>query len=308
MAPENPPSTSAPPEGIIPLLPLGHDVWRVYTDGSVIGGCTGYGLVVVNSKGTVATCRGKLPPHCSIFQAEGLAILQALRYVATMATPTSSVEIFADSRAALTAIISATQISSPFTEIREILLSASMEIQMFWIASHRGHQGNEWADTLAKQGALGPGGPTDFLPLPTANIRRDIRAAARQSWSQSWNISTKASTTRAFIPDPLAPSHLHAVEVPYQVAQLLTGHCRLRSYLFKVKCAPSPLCPCNNATETFEHFLFYCTQFDMIRAPFKTTSLCLCKMWPPPLPEILRLKTLFLAFMSFIVKSKRLDL
>ena len=113
-----------PPEGSIPLLPLGHDVWRVHTDGSVIGGCTGYGLVVVNSKGTVATCRGKLPPHCSIFQAEGLAILQALRYVATMATPTSSVEILADSRVALTASISATQIYSPFTEIREILLTA----------------------------------------------------------------------------------------------------------------------------------------------------------------------------------------
>ena len=113
-----------PPEGSIPLLPLGHDVCCVHTDGSVIGGCTGYGLVVVKSKGTVATCRGKLPPHCSIFQAEGLAILQALRYVATMATPTSSVEILADSRVALTASISATQIYSHFTEIREIRLTA----------------------------------------------------------------------------------------------------------------------------------------------------------------------------------------
>ena len=192
-----------PPKGSIPLLPFGHDVWRVYTDGSVIGGCTGYGLVIVNSQGTVASCRGKLPPHCSIFQAEGIAILQALRYVSSQATPTSSVEIFADSRAALTASISATKISSPFTDIREILLSARMKIQMFWIASHRGHLGNERADTLAKQGALGPGGPTDLLPLPTASIRREIRAAVQHSWSQSWKISAKASTTRPFIPPPI---------------------------------------------------------------------------------------------------------
>jgi hypothetical protein len=179
-----------------------------------------------------------------------------------------------------------------------------MRIQMFWIASHRGHQGNEWADTLAKQGALGPGGPTDFLLLPTANIRREIRAAVQQSWSRSPNTLTKASTTRAFIPDPLASTHLHAVEN----TQLLAGHCRLWSYLFKVKCATSPVCTYKNANETFDHFLFYCTQFYMIRADFKTTALRLCKMWPPPLPDILRLKPLFLAFISFIVKSKRLDL
>ena len=60
-----------PAEGSIPLLPSASGTVRVYTYGSVISGCTGYGLVVVNSSGIVATCRGKLPNECSIFQAEG---------------------------------------------------------------------------------------------------------------------------------------------------------------------------------------------------------------------------------------------
>ena len=109
--------------------------------------------------------------------------------------------------------------------------------------------------------------------LPTANIRREIRAAAQQSWSQSWNMSTKASITRTFIPDPLAPSHLHSVEVPYQVATADWALPASELQLSKVKCTSSHLCTWNNAIEPFDHFLFHCTQFDTIRAQFLKVTL-----------------------------------
>ena len=140
--------------------------------------------------------------------------------------------------------------------------------------------------------------------LPTANIRREIRAAAQQSWSQSWNIdveiSTKASITRAFIPDTLAPSHLHSVEVPYQVATADWALPASELQLSKVKCTPSHLCTWNNAIEPFDHFLFHCTQFDTIRVHYIATSLRFCKMRPPPLSAR---RTSILMF--FIVKSSR---
>ena len=73
-----------PPDGHIPLLPPAPGITRVYTDGSVISGCTGYGILVCNPDGIVATCRGKLPSTCSILQAEGQALLQAIGFASTM--------------------------------------------------------------------------------------------------------------------------------------------------------------------------------------------------------------------------------
>jgi len=279
----------------------------VYTDGSVISGCTGYGLVVVNSSGIVATCRGKLPNQCSIFQAEGQAILQAIRFALTIVPKPSFVEIFSDSRAALIASLTSERVTSPFHDVRTLLLSLHNQVQLFWIAGHRGHLGNEIADLLAKQGALGPGTFTDALPPPASSFRLQVRQSVREMWASRWAESPKASTTRAFFPSISSTKSILQLELPFQVVQLLTGHCRLRSYLFKIACAPSPICLCGTNDETTEHFIFYCKLFNPARLKFKEISLRLCNLWPPPLDDIVRLKPLFTAFIAFVLKSKRFD-
>jgi ribonuclease HI len=296
-----------PPEGPIPLLPLEPTSIRIFTDGSVIGGCTGYGLVVVNSAGLVATCRGKLPDDCSIFQAEGQAILQALRYTVNLDPLPSLLEIFSDSRAALVASLSSERIARPFQEIRSTLLSFPCKTQLFWIASHRGHQGNEIADVLAKLGALGPGTHTDILPPPISSIRLKIRQTVWKIWSKQWTECPKAAITRAFFPSIESTKLISTIELPRQVVQILSGHCRLRSYLFRISCALSPSCSCGKSDETVSHFLFECHLFETLRRQFKDTSCRFCLMWPPPLASIIALKPLLKSFITFILKSKHLD-
>jgi ribonuclease HI len=296
-----------PAEGHIPFLPSALGTVRVYTDGSVISGCTGYGLVVVNSSGIVATCRGKLPSECSIFQAEGQAILQAIRFARTITPKPSFVEIFSDSRAALMSSLSSEHVTSPFHEVRTLLLSLCNHVQLFWIAGHHGHLGNEIADLLAKQGALGPGTFTDALPPPSSSLRLKVRQAVREMWAARWTESSKASATRAFFPTICSTKTITNLELPLQVMQLLTGHCRLRSYLFKIACAPSPICFCGTNEETTEHFIFFCNLFNSARRNFKDTSLRICKVWPPLLVDIVRLKPLLTAFIAFVLKTKRFD-
>ena len=296
-----------PAEGLIPLLPSAPGTVRVYTDGSVISGCTGYGLVVVNSSGIVATCRGKLPNDCSIFQAEGQAILQAIRFAITIVPKPSFIEIFSDSRAALISSLTSERITSPFHDVRTLLISLGNQIQLFWIAGHRGHLGNEFADSLAKQGALGPGTFTDALPPPSSIFRLKVRQTVWNMWATRWAESPKASATRAFFPTINSTKPITQLELPLQVVQLLTGHCRLHSYLFKIACAPSPICSCGTDEETIEHFIFFCSQFNAVRLKFKEIALQTCKLWPPPLVDIVRLNPLLTAFIAFILKSKRFD-
>ena len=138
LRPQLPPLIILPPDDHIPLLPTTPGIIRVYTDGSVINGCTGYGILVCNSEGIVATCRGKLPSTCSIFQAEGQALLQAIRFASSMSPQPDLVEILSDSRAALITSLSTDRICSPFVEIRRMLLSSQVKIQLYWVASHCG--------------------------------------------------------------------------------------------------------------------------------------------------------------------------
>ena len=296
-----------PAEEYIPPLPQDSKTIRVYTDGSVIGGCTGYGLVVVNSAGPLASCRGKLPSECSIFQAEGQAILEALIFASNVVPSPSCIEILSDSRAALIASLSSDSVTSPFHEIRSTLMSMPCKTQLIWIASHRGHLGNEVADMLAKQGALGPGTHTDFLLPPLSSLRLAIRRSVWQTWAAQWANCSKAEVTRAFFPSIASTKPMANLDLPRQVVQILSGHCRLNSYLFRISCAPSSSCACGNADETVSHFLFDCHRFDAARSSFKDTSLRLCRMWPPPLASIIPRKPLFNAFITFILKSKRLD-
>ena len=127
-------------------------------------------------------------------------------------------------------------------------------------------------------------------------------------WAERWTESSKASATRAFFPTICSTKTITNLELPLQVMQLLTGHCRLRSYLFKIACAPSPICLCGIDEETVEHHIFFCSQFNPERVRFKEICLSLCKMWPPPLADIARRKPLLAAFITFISKSHRLDL
>jgi ribonuclease HI len=296
-----------PADNFIPLLPSAAGSIRVYTDGSVIAGCTGYGLVVVDSSGIIATCRGKLPNECSIFQAEGQAILQAIRFATSMVPKPSLVEIFSDSRAALISSVSSDRVTSPFHDVRTLLLSHCNQVQLFWIAGHRGHQGNEIADLLAKQGALGPGTFTDMLLPPSSSFRLKVRQSNLMTWDTQWTETTKAAVTRSFFPTVASTKTITNLELPYQVVQLITGHCRLRFYLFKTACAPSPICSCGTSDETIEHFVFFCNQFSTVRASFKETALRTCYMWPPSLADIARHKPLLRSFIAFVLVSKRLD-
>lgn len=81
----------------VKLLASTARTWQVYTEGSVIGGRTGNGVIVYDNEKVLATCQGRLPNGCSIFQAEGAGLGAALQYLTTNNDKFNAADILVDS-------------------------------------------------------------------------------------------------------------------------------------------------------------------------------------------------------------------
>lgn len=136
-----------------PTLAESSDVTKIYTDGSV--GLKGAGYAVVIYDETDHTIKESLPSYISIFQAEGFAIMAALKWNLKSNYPSSQkFEIYSDSKAALLASTpSAAAKSTEAFSLIVSILSAHHNVKLFWIPSHTGHPGNATADKVAKEAA-----------------------------------------------------------------------------------------------------------------------------------------------------------
>ena len=65
----------------------------------------------------------------------------------------------------------------------------------------------------------------------------------------------------------------HKVQIPIRFSRkeevdtfrLISGHCKLNGFLYKIWKAPSPRCSCGFNEETVEHFLLFCNMFNEAR-------------------------------------------
>ena len=97
----------------------------------------------------------RLPPGTTIFQAEGLAILEAVKWFISHGTKYAILEIYSDSAAALTMASTTTgRATEIFIQIRAALRALAGSVCLYWIPSHVGHPGNEFADELAKKRSM----------------------------------------------------------------------------------------------------------------------------------------------------------
>ncbi len=280
---------------------------RIYTEGSVIGGPTSYGVVICNYNIIVVTCRGRLPNGCSVFQAEGAAIRAALKYLTESSTKFDSVDLLVDSQSALSSCVTPDRVTPLFSEIRALILNLPTSLQLYWVAAHRGHAGNEMADQLAKSGALSLDEPTDSLPLPAASMRFMLHESTMLFWEREWQQCSKGMLTKEFLPSTALPEHLQSTSLSGKMTQVLTGHCYLRSHLFRIKLIDSPICICGFAEETVPHVLFYCPLLEACRIDFRATVIRSSEIWPPNLRTLCKSKRIFSSLRKFVESCGRFD-
>ncbi|GBL91697.1 hypothetical protein AVEN_71347-1 [Araneus ventricosus] len=119
----------------------------IYTDSSHLECETDCAFCVIQNNVQIHQRTAKLSSHNAVFQAETLAIKEAINWTNSKGIPTS---IWSDSESALRAISSFKSSNSLIQETQQTLLQ-NPSMQLNWIKAHIGFLGNEAADNLAKQ-------------------------------------------------------------------------------------------------------------------------------------------------------------
>ncbi|KAJ4443463.1 hypothetical protein ANN_05132 [Periplaneta americana] len=171
--------------------------YNIYTDGSrlqkendvTLVGCA---FVTYYNTTEVHSATFRLAPMCSVFQAELFAILQAVKWSITNGIDSC---IHSDSQSALQTIDDKYNLHSIAVEIRSLILKFEGRICLMWVRGHTGTEGNERADTLAKQ-AASTNSEYKYSTCPISYIKQKIKHTTTLKWNTYWNSSVKGSVTK----------------------------------------------------------------------------------------------------------------
>ena len=242
------------------VLPNDAIVW--YTDGSKMqnGGC---GAFEVSSNQRISTSLGK---YVTVFQAEVYAIELAARTSLIKNYEGKQIFILSDSQAALRAFQSNSISSKLVSSCYDVLTSIAQDntVSLMWVPGHQGVEGNEAADTLAREGALRSFiGPEPFCGIAISSIKTAIFEWLIDQASIYWNRQQIADHSRLFVPGLMnrrtrSLMNMSVRKVRVLVA-FLTGHARVQKHLHRMGIRGSSICRiCHEEEETAMHILCDC--------------------------------------------------
>ena len=224
---------------------------QIYTDGSKLEGSVGSAFCSFHNSTLLFTWQSGLQAANSVFQAELLAIQNAITWFNS--TVYHECIINSDSMSGLQALKDLEATDYLVQTIQKQLINSPKLIHFRWIRGHSGQHGNELADSLAKEAATNPSLPFSFVPLPTSSLKYTLKTSLLQNWQELWNLSEKGRYTFNFLPK---------INKNFQITNrslilFLTNHGPFQTYLFKINRSPSPLCICGELSESL-HYVTTC--------------------------------------------------
>ena len=273
-------------------LTLSVPTLRIYTDGSKAGDKSGYGLLFHQSSSldpqqfsSIHEDSGPLGSLATVFQAEVHAIIQALKYLVRISSPSQenrvrfgpilSAHIFCDSQSALKALDSHLINSHQVLECHNLLnaMGRRLEISLYWVKAHVGVVGNERADALAKHGAATYiEGPAPFILCSHSFVKASILGDVVEDWCLRWGNLPTCRQTKIWFPTPdlKKSAKLLALDRAHLgvVIRFVTGHNFLMRHnnLLMPDTFDDPMCRlCGQDEETSFHILGDCEPLGGLR-------------------------------------------
>jgi len=272
---------------------------QVFTDGSKFE--RGVGAFCVFRENTVLKkSKYKLSSWCTVFQSECYAIREAIKYFNT--TNYSTVTIITDSQSALLTLKdrnSNTKLIHQIYEETQNSISQNKKCFFKWTRSHEGNEGNDLANTLAKQASKSHQSYSyDLYPLSYA--KRLLKEYLINVWSERWISSSTGSNTKKFFP-PVFNRHYcrKYFSTNFYTTQFFTNHGKFNQYLERFNLKDNNQCECDGITsQTSDHLLFDCPILDDKRNTFKEKVIELYGAFPCNNSQLID-ERIFQHFMKF---------
>lgn len=258
-----------------------HNEFCVYTDGSGYQGNIGAAAFSTGKDNQPRERQFHLgsDTHHTVFEGEVVGVILALDII--LAEPRlRSATILLDNQAAIIALQRRRPQPGQYlihlfhSQLQRLLKRRrTFQLQLVWVPGHMGIEGNEMADSLAKDASTGtttllhcPIRQLSALPHSQAAARATFKKEVGSRWTTQWNASKHGKRITKFDPTPpgkRVTRMYRGLSRPHGsiLTQLRSGHVGLNKYLARIKAVDSPLCTHCQTTETVEHFLLGCRRF-----------------------------------------------
>jgi hypothetical protein len=149
--------------------------------------------------------------------------------------------------------------------------ASGKHIGLAWIPGHSGVPGNDAAGKMVAMTTT-PGSEVVTLPWYMGRFKSVVIGRIQQT-QQSERFITLWTTARhlKLLDSALPGKHVRLLydsltrTEAHILAQLRTGHSKLRSFLAKIKAEDTDQCECGQGKEDTRHFLFHCQRYQHLR-------------------------------------------
>jgi len=129
------------------------------------------------------------------------------------------------------------------------------KIQFSWVKAQVGIQGNELADTLAKEAATNVDIKESYKKVPKSVVISVLGEISVGKWQRAWDQTTNGEITKECF--PVVADRLNMkINITHNFTSMVTGHGNIRSHLHRFKIIETLTCPCCAKDQAIDHLLF----------------------------------------------------
>lgn len=206
-------------------------------------------------------------------QAEAFAIAMCSSSLSQSKVTNKNIGICSDSKSVLQSLISPKIDSKLVFECKKnlCLLAETNTVKLLWVPGHRGIEGNEEADSLARQGSETPFlGPEPALGIAYSRVKGACYKWQVQEQEVRFNSFPSYRETKVFLNSVKREVYIKVLKLSREktskVVAFITGHCRLKKHLRRIGVTQEIRCSlCQEGEESPEHLMKECEALAALR-------------------------------------------